>query len=326
MSVDTVVEKVHRLLLDNLPIRTTRTPSGWMTFDCPMCNDKRKRAGIITSGAKISYNCFNCKYTTGWSPTPGLGKRYRDLATRLGADQKQIHAAQLDLLKYSEELENEEIENYVYSLNKFEVVDLPDDAVMLEDLPDTHEVKQYAKDRGIYGLYPLLWFDNDPLYTKRLVVPFTYNGELVGWTARHISPPDKQTPKYLHKMTSGYVFNVDRFVDTKRELVIVVEGVFDAIMIDGVAVLGNHVTAEQAHLISKLGNRIILCPDRDEPGKELIDEALALGWEVSFPPWEDSVKDATDAANKYGRLLTLASIIKHATGNKIKAQVKAKML
>jgi len=301
MSVDTVVEKVHRLLLDNLPIRTTRTP-------------------------RISYNCFNCKYTTGWSPTPGLGKRYRDLATRLGADQKQIHDAQMDLLKYSEELENEEIENYVYSLNKFEVVDLPEDAVMLEDLPDTHEVKQYAKDRGIYGLYPLLWFDNDPLYTKRLVVPFTYNGELVGWTARHISPPDKQTPKYLHKMTSGYVFNVDRFVDTKRELVIVVEGVFDAIMIDGVAVLGNHVTAEQAHLISKLGNRIILCPDRDEPGKELIDEALALGWEVSFPPWEDSVKDATDAASKYGRLLTVASIIKHATGNKIKAQVKAKML
>jgi hypothetical protein len=291
-----------------------------------MCNDKRKRAGIITSGAKISYNCFNCKYTTGWSPTPGLGKRYRDLATRMGADQKQIHNVQMELLKHSDELENEEIENYVYSLNKFEVVDLPEDAVMLEDLPDSHEVKQYAIARGIYGLYPLLWFDNDPLYTKRLVVPFTYNGELVGWTARHIAPPDKKTPKYLHKMPSGYVFNVDRFVDTKRELVIVVEGVFDAILVDGVAVLGNHITAEQAHLISKLGNRIILCPDRDEPGKELIDEALALGWEVSFPPWEDSIKDATDAANKYGRLLTVASIIKHATDNKIKAQVKAKML
>lgn len=326
MSIDTVVEKVHRLLLDNLPIRTTRTPSGWMTFDCPMCNDKRKRAGIITSGAKISYNCFNCKYTTGWSPTPGIGKRYRDLAIRLGADQKQIHDAQMDLLKYSEELENEEIENYVYSLNKFEVIDLPEHAVMIEDLPDDHEVKVYAKQRGLYGLYPLLWFGADPLYAKRLVVPFTYNGELVGWTARHINPPDKKTPKYLHKMSSGYVFNVDRFVDTKRELVIVVEGVADAIMVDGVAVLGNHVTPEQAHLISKLGNRIILCPDRDDPGKELIEEALALGWEVSFPPWEDDIKDANDAANKYGRLLTVASIIKHATDNKIKAQVKAKML
>ena len=71
---------------------------------------------------------------------------------------------------------------------------------------------------------------------------------------------------------------------------------------------------------------MILCPDRDKPGKELIDEALALGWEVSFPPWYKDVKDAADAVQRYGRLATVASIIKHATSNKIKAQVKAKML
>jgi len=326
MAIDTVIEKVHRLLLDHLPVRTSRTPSGWITFDCPMCSDKRKRAGIITSGAKISYNCFNCKYTTGWSPTPHLSKKYKELASRLGADLKQIHNVQLEILKYSEELEGQEIETYVYSLNKFELVDLPEDAVMLEDLPNSHEVKQYAIQRGLYGLYPLLWFDNDPLFSKRLVVPFTYNGELVGWTARHINPPDKTTPKYLHKMSSGFVFNVDRFADAKRDIVIVVEGVFDAIMIDGISVLGNHVTPEQAHLISKLGKRVILCPDRDKPGQELIDQAIALDWEVSFPPWSNDIKDAADAALKYGRLLTVASIIKHATNNKIKAQVKAKML
>jgi DNA primase len=79
-------------------------------------------------------------------------------------------------------------------------------------------------------------------------------------------------------------------------------------------------------LIERLGKRVILCPDRDKPGKELIEEALALGWEVSFPPWDKDVKDAADAVAKYGRLLTVASIIKHATDNKIKAQVKAKML
>ena len=127
-------------------------------------------------------------------------------------------------------------------------------------------------------------------------------------------------------MTSGYVFNIDRFADSKREIVIVTEGVFDAIMIDGIAVLGNHVTPEQAHLIDKLGKRIILCPDRDKAGKELIEEALALGWEVSFPPWDDDIKDAADAVNKYGRLLTVSSIIKHATANTVKIKVKANML
>lgn len=326
MDLDSIVESVHCLVMDHLPIRTTKTPSGWITFDCPMCNDKRKRAGVIAKAAKISYHCFNCHYVTGWSPSAQLGKKYIDLAARLGATDESIHAVRVELFKHKEELEGVVEENYVYNFSKFEIVDLPEQVMLVGDLPDDHEVKQYAVQRGLLDLYTLLYFPNDPLYAKRLVVPFTFNGDIVGWTARHINPPDKQTPKYLHKMASGYVFNVDRFADSDREIVIVVEGVFDAIAIDGIAVLGNHVTPEQAHLIEKLGKRVILCPDRDEPGKELIEEALALGWEVSFPPWEKNIKDAADAVQYYGRLLTVASIIKHATDNKIKAQVKAKML
>lgn len=326
MDLDSVIEQVHRLLVDNLPVRSSRTPSGWTTFNCVMCSDTRKRAGVILSGPKISYHCFNCHYVTGWSPSPHISHRYRELAARLGASQEQIHQAQIELLKHSEDLEEQETEGYVYSLRKFDVVDLPEDVCTVDDLPDDHDVKQYAIQRGLLGLYPLLYFPGDILYAKRLVVPFTFNNEIVGWTARHINPPDKRTPKYLHKMTAGYVFNVDRFADTKREIVIVVEGAFDAIKVDGVAVLGNHVTAEQAHLIGKLGKRVILCPDRDEPGKELIDEALALGWEVSFPPWANDVKDAADAVEKYGRLATVASIIKHSTANTVKIKVKANML
>ena len=122
------------------------------------------------------------------------------------------------------------------------------------------------------------------------------------------------------------MFNVDAFANNEREIVIVTEGVFDAILIDGVSVMGNSVTAEQAHLIERLGKRVILCPDRDSAGKDLIEQALELGWEVSFPPWHADCKDAADAVAKYGRLLTVASIIKYATNNKIKSQVKMRML
>ena len=51
MTVDSIVEQVHRLLIDNLPVRSSKTPSGWTTFDCPMCSDTRKRAGVISIGA-----------------------------------------------------------------------------------------------------------------------------------------------------------------------------------------------------------------------------------------------------------------------------------
>jgi hypothetical protein len=325
MDIDFLVEKVHRLLLDNLPIRTSKTPSGWNTMDCPMCTDKRKRGGLITTGAKISYNCFNCGFTTGWEPNPTLGKKYKDLATKLGADQTDIHAITVDLLKYAEDLETEDATDYVYNLAKFKQEDLPETATAVDDLPEEHPIRQYAKERGLIGLYPLLYFD-ESLYKQRLVVPFSYNGDLVGWTARHINPPNKTTPKYLHKMQPGYVFNIDRFADSKREIVIVTEGVFDAIMVDGIAIQGNSVSPEQAHLIEKLGKRIIVCPDRDEAGVDLIMQAAELGWEVSFPPWHVDCKDAADAVQRYGRLATVSSIIKHTTDNKLKIEVKAKML
>ena len=297
MDIDILVEQVHRLLLDHLPIKTSKTPSGWRTMDCPMCTDKRKRGGLITTGAKISYNCFNCGFTTGWEPNPTLGKKYKDLADKLGATAEEIHKAQIEILKYAEILETEQETDYVYNLQKFDTVRLPESVISLDDLDIDHPVKKYAIDRGIDGLYPLMFF-NEPLYKQRLVVPFTYNNELVGWTGRHINPPDKTTPKYLHNMPSGYVFNIDRFADSKREIVIVTEGVFDAIMIDGIAIQGNSVGPEQAHLIEKLGKRIIICPDRDEAGTELMLQAAELGWEVSFPPWHADCKDAADAVIK----------------------------
>ena len=294
-------------------------------MDCPMCTDKRKRGGLITTGAKISYNCFNCGFTTGWEPNPTLGKKYKQLATTLGADTQDIHKVTIELMKYSEELETESASDYVYNLQKFNTEQIPESAMAVDDLPDDHAVKEYAKQRGLLGLYPLLYFD-EKLYKQRLVVPFTYNNDVVGWTGRHISPPDKQTPKYLHKMQPGYVFNIDRFADSKRQIVIVTEGVFDAILVDGIAIQGNSVGPEQAHLIEKLGKRIIVCPDRDEAGIELMLQAAELGWEVSFPPWHVDCKDAADAVQRYGRLATVSSIIKHATNNKLKIEVKAKML
>lgn len=323
--IEQIVESVHRLLIDNLPVKSNKTPSGWRTFDCPMCNDSRKRGGAITNGTKISYHCFNCNYTTGWSPAPHIGKKFRDLAEKLGANKKAIHDVQIELMKHSEALGDVDDSNYVYNIRKFDPIQLPNNTHVIDDLPDGNELKEYARQRGILGLYPLLHFDEFP-HKKRVVVPFMYNNEVIGYTGRHIAPPDKDTPKYYHSLPAGYVFNIDRFADSEREIVIVTEGVFDAILLDSVAIMGNTVTPEQAHLIDKLSKRVILCPDRDSAGKELIEQALALGWEVSFPNWAPDVKDAADAVQRYGRVATLQSIIGNATDNKIKIQVKTKMM
>ena len=41
----------------------------------------------------------------------------------------------------------------------------------VDDLPDEHAVKEYAKQRGLLGPISLLYFD-EKLYKQRLVVPY----------------------------------------------------------------------------------------------------------------------------------------------------------
>lgn len=312
-----VIAQVHGLLYGHLPIRTKKTAKGWCSFDCPMCSDRRKRGGVNTSGAKISYHCFNCPFKTGWSPGLGLGKKFKALALAMGATEKEIHHVQLLLLKYNEFTDQEE---YVPQFTTFNTVTLPKH-VNVQDLPDGNEIKQYALDRGVLGLYPCLYFPEEQYFEQRLVFPFYYKDKVVGWTGRHINPPNKKTPKYLNELQPGYLFNIDKFLDYDREIVIVVEGFIDAIQVDGVAVIGNTITPEQALHVEKLEKRVIVCPDRNKAGMELVKQAITLDWEVSFPPWHYDVTDAADAAAKYGRLATVESIIKHAVKNKTKIEV-----
>ena len=74
-----LVDNVHRLLMDNLPLNNGKTPSGWTTFNCPMCSDKRKRGGVIQSNAKISYHCFNCGFKCSWQPGRPFSHKMRKL-------------------------------------------------------------------------------------------------------------------------------------------------------------------------------------------------------------------------------------------------------
>jgi DNA primase len=105
------------------------------------------------------------------------------------------------------------------------------------------------------------------------------------------------------------------------EIVLVFEGIFDAISMNGLALTHNTINDNQVAVIQQLGKRVIVVPDQDKTGLEICDRALELGFEVSLPNWSEDIKDANDAIIKYGRLNTLLSIIDSATNSKIKVEV-----
>ena len=248
----------------------------------------------------------------------------------LGMGDDTIGQLRLEALKLNED-SNTEVRSIVPT---FDTRALPIDAISFEELdtflklPDGDyavptkftEAYAYLVDRKIDPWsYPFYWCPKTG-FNNRLIIPFLYKGEIVGWTARAIGDAK---PKYLSEQQPGYVFNLDA-QNNNRQFVIVCEGPFDAISIDGCALLGAEIKDSQNWLLKQLNKEIVLVPDRDKAGLLTLEQALDYGWSVSMPDWPDDVKDVNDAIIKLGRLATLYKIAEAKEANPLKIQLKAK--
>jgi len=102
--------------------------------------------------------------------------------------------------------------------------------------------------------------------------------------------------------------------------------VFDALSINGLAVLHAEINDAQVKLIRSLGREVVVVPDQDEAGMKLVDRAVELGWAVSIPEWPDGIKDVNDAVIRLGRLGTLLIILEAKETSKIKIELRKKQL
>jgi DNA primase len=136
---------------------------------------------------------------------------------------------------------------------------------------------------------------------------------------------DKRQPKYIHDTQPGYVFGTDLQAANWR-YAIVVEGVFDALCIGGLAVLHAEINDTQVRLIRSLNREIIVVRDQDVAGMKLVDRAVELGWSVSMPDWPADIKDVNDAVKLFGRLGTLLTIMQARETSKIKIEIWKKRL
>ena len=207
---------------------------------------------------------------------------------------------------------------------QFEDRDLPEGFIIVDENTPTHY--QYLKDRCIPLDYPVGMVGSLPneKWTPRpgLIVPFTYDGRIVGHATRYI---DDKNPKYIHDIQPGYVFGTDlQHADWQH--VIVTEGVFDALSISGLAVLHAEISDAQTRLIRSLGRDITVVPDQDLAGMKLVDRAVELGWAVSMPDWPTEIKDVNDAVKKWGRLATLIHIFQARETSRIKIELRKKQL
>jgi hypothetical protein len=326
---------IQSALLTLLPPKRKSTPSGWTSFDAVCCHnngearDTRKRGGIMTSpDGGWSYHCFNCNFKAGWTPGKLLSKNTKTLFKWLGMNDTDLGKLNLIALKIKDDqpvskkpLNFELLEKSLPegTLSVMEWISASDVQDIAEDLG---KIVEYILGRGMeLDWYNWMWSPT-PGYVDRVIIPFYHNGKIVGYTGRKITDGK---PKYLTDAQPGYVFNLDQQTND-RAYVIVVEGQFDAIAIDGCAIMHNEPNDSQILRLNTLGREVIIVPDRDRAGAKILNSALKNNWSVSLPPWGDDVKDVADAVKKFGRLYVLATILHYKIAGEIKINLLKKKL
>ena len=330
---------IQSTILTSLPAGRKKTPSGWIAFNAPCCihngetQDKKKRGGLMTSAdGTVSYHCFNCGFKASYQIGRRLSQKMRLFMSYIGIADDTIRKLAIEAMRYEEGDIKYEKKKFV-SFNKKE---LPNQTKKLEtwltqyttltatEQKNIDSLLNYLTSRGIGpDWYDFMYSSNNYFdVNKRLLIPFYWGGDVVGFTGRLFEPLEKV--KYFTDVQPGYVFNMDA-QDWSRKFVLVTEGPFDAITISGVSILGSEINDTQRDLINGLNRQVIVVPDRDAPGQKLVNQAIEFGWSVAFPEWDKTVGDVAEAVLKYGRLFTIQSILKTTESSKLKIDLKRKM-
>ena len=315
-------------IVSYLPFKRKLTPSGWYSFNAPCCDhngqnvDKRQRGGLKVTDDSWSYHCFNCNYTASFVLGRAVSYKARRLLNWMGVPDAEIEQLTLESLRHRSIhglISDRQQQNNLLQNIDFEERELPPCSELLTEHLNS-EYWQYILARGVPSDFPIMTqiVDNS---RPNVIVPFTYSDKIVGYTFRYL---DDRKPKYLADLQPGYVFGIDQQQDN-WQYAIVTEGIFDALSINGLAVMHSEISDAQARLIRSLGRKVIVVPDQDPSGLSLIDRAVELGWAVSAPEWHDC-KDVNDAVQKYGRLATVLSIIENAETSRIKIELRKKQL
>lgn len=339
-----------------LPMRRKNTAK-WISFNAVCCShngetaDTRSRGGVINSpDGAVSYHCFNCGFKTSWRPGWNLSYKFRKLLKWLGTEENTIQYLVLEAIRIKDTVAPEEqipatdiaTVDFVPRPLPAETASLTEWATMIamtdDDyvVPDhvTHAV-EYVYNRSVDFAKYQLSISDDEAYNmhKRIIVPFTWQGQVIGYTGRALWEEVK--PKFHNSHDAGYVFGVDHQLPDAK-FVIIVEGPFDAMSIDGVAVLGSHPSETQIDIIDNLSREVIVVPDFDRhvdkrgktvwPGAQLIDTAVDCGWSVSFPVWRETCKDVNQAVVKYGKLFVIKSILDSVEKSRLKIELIKKRI
>lgn len=322
------------------------SPSGFESRNCMLCHlsghskDHRGRFGIIFTSETISINCFNCGFKAVYEYGTKFSSKFMTFLSEIGFSKNDISKWQFQFfakegrIMYghlhhdSDSLTSSFPHDIVSSWPKVDQENMSLTDLLNKDIIDWKEKKilEYAISRNLLPYFDYLEYDHNT--PNRILIPFkTWNNDKIGYTGRIVFG---KGPKYLDvypdkSKCKNYLFNYAFQLTSNHKYVIVVDGVLDALRVDGIALMSSRISETQEKMIDYLtkNKTVIVVPDYDKAGTNLIDIAEKYRWYISAPNWSLNLKDVDDMVMKYGQLATVKAIIMHRNKNYSELKTKA---
>lgn len=312
MNMNTDIEAIIKQ-----SVRFEGRSKGWEHCKCKVCNDYKVRASFAFEDDRIKYNCFNC----------GLSQSYKRGSTFMAQEFRDIlHAYSItdndiDLI-LGKNFFNKDVITLAKKKaeSKIAEVELPPNCYPIPDVdPDdlwTIVAKEYLEERGL-SLQDHTWYLSTHLeYRDRLVIPYYKDGKVIYWQARSFD--DNAKKRYINPNVpiEPILFGYEELEKSTQQPLFIMEGVFDAISIGGVSMLGSKLYKQRLDAFSRSRRRKIFVIDKKDKqnnGYKLGVDALKNGWEITFVSGEDT-KDVNHSVSKYGKLWTIQNLMENACG------------
>lgn len=308
-----------------IPLPPSPAGTGWYPLLCKVCSDHGKkgpRAGFKFEGDRVSYHCFNCGHASAYDPDEykSMPVKMQQVLQDFGVPEDEWQQVLFTALANQSNKSGSALQKPQphRSLEPTEIP-LPEIFYRLADATEENkwaEIARYylTEERGVdpsqYPFY-LSKPTKDPRLKKwfgRVIIPIYKDEKLVFYQGRDLTK--KARKKYESPAISRekVLYGFDRLFDQSELPLYILEGWFDAFVVDGVALLGNEISDIQIEWLNRSRRKKVYIPDRLGDGERGASKALEQGWHISTPDI-GGCKDINEAVQKYGKLFVMKTIV-----------------
>ena len=299
--------------------------NGWHRIYCEVCGDGKRvkgpRGGWLFQDKLAFYHCFNCGIDGSFDPDREhcFSKNMKSILEKFSIPIDECRKLCISSLKSTskevkpskDEIKFIELPDHILPISKFSTDVIRNANTFLQsNYGLSVDSYPFHMSTGITNNENILEKSSVKFWLNRIIIPFYKNGKLIYYKGRDITGNSKI--KYLAPeiKKTNIIFNYDQIFTPTELPLFVVESEFDAINLNGCAVMQNKLSKGQIKTLNKSNRKKIIVPDFGGDYNTLAEQAISEGWSVAIPKFGDC-KDVSESIVKFGKLYTLRSIMRN---------------